>query len=302
MNQSGLLLDLSNNGVERISLAEAKLFVLRWHYSKIFPPHCLVNLGMRDEKGQLRAVAMWGYGVRPKHTIKRLFPSLDVQDYFELNRLCLTDYEPRNTESHFLSLCVDWIKKNHPERKLLFSWADGLRGKPGFVYQAASWLYGGFIKTDLYLDENGGPVHPRLMITRLGTRGKDTWKQLGLTKWYGYQFRYVKFLCGHAERKRLLRESPFEWNQNYPKLKDCRWWVDRGDGIVEVFNPPEISGVGKIRGDKYKKNKAGEGSRESRRDSSSEGMGQFHHPAPDYRNGILFEYSGDRKSVGEGGG
>ena len=39
--------------IERISLAEAKVFVRTWHYSKIFPPHCLVNLGARNAAGEL---------------------------------------------------------------------------------------------------------------------------------------------------------------------------------------------------------------------------------------------------------
>ena len=59
---------------------------------------------------------------------------------------------------------MTWIRENCPNVKLLFSWADGLRGKPGYVYQASSWLYGGFIKTELYVDEHGGPVHPRLFV------------------------------------------------------------------------------------------------------------------------------------------
>jgi hypothetical protein len=168
---------------ERIALADAKRFVLAWHYSKIFPPHCLVNLALRDDSGALCAVAMWGWGVRPKHTIQRLFPGLDTPDYLELNRLCLREDQPRNSESRFLSLCAEWIRENTPHVKLLFSWADGLRGKPGYVYQAASWLYGGFIKTDLYVDEHGGPIHPRLMITRLGSRSRKIWTAHGLNKW-----------------------------------------------------------------------------------------------------------------------
>lgn len=262
------LLTTGTGALERIPLAEAKRFVRVWHYSKIFPPHCLINLALRDDAGELCAVGMWGWGVRPRHTINRLFPGLETKDYLELNRLCLRDDQPRNSESRFLSLCAAWIRQNLPHVKLLFSWADGLRGKPGYVYQAASWLYGGYIKTDLYVDAEGGPIHPRLMITRLGTRSRREWIRQGFSLWRGYQFRYVKMLCGHAERKRLLRESPVEWTQEYPKLKDCRWWVDAGE----------------MRGS----------SRESGRPPRLEGTGRFRHPAPtgdqrletrDWRNG-----------------
>ncbi|MGL6196676.1 MAG: hypothetical protein ACRC2T_17830 [Thermoguttaceae bacterium] len=233
--------------VECINLAAAKNFVRTWHYSKIFPPHCLLNLAQRDESGKIAAVSMWGYGVRPRHTIQRLFPSLDTGDYFELNRLCLRDELPRNSESHFLSLCADWIRTHKPNIQLLFSWADGLRGKPGYVYQASSWLYGGFIKTEIYLDAEGGPVHPRLMITRLGTRCRTEWLRQGFSKWWGYQFRYCKFLCGHKKRKKLLKESPFDWSNKYPKFLDCRWWHDAGEGSRESRDPPKVEGTGQFR-------------------------------------------------------
>jgi hypothetical protein len=229
-----------------IPLAQAKEFVRRWHYAKVFPPHCLVNLGGRNAAGELVAVAMWGWGVRPRHTIQRLFPSLGTADYLELNRLCLRDDQPRNSETHFISRCADWIRECRPEVKLLFSWADGLRGKPGYVYQAASWLYGGYIKTDLYVDGRGGPVHPRLMITRLGTRSRTEWTRQGFQKWRGYQFRYVRFLCGHRERKRLLRESPVRWHRQYPKRGDMRWWMDAGAGPREVREPPRLEGQGQF--------------------------------------------------------
>ncbi len=230
-----------NGDIERLELRDAKVFVLKWHYSKIFPPHCLVNLGLRNAAGDLTAVAMWGYGVRPRHTIEKLFPSLTTHDYLELNRLCLRDEEPRNSESHFISMCAAWIKDNMPHVKVLFSWADGMRGKPGYVYQASSWLYGGYIKTDIYVDDHHRPVHPRLMITRFGRRDKKIWTALHLEKWWGYQFRYMKPLCGHAERKRLLRESPMGWTQDYPKQEDCRWWCDAGEGSRESRQPPTCS-------------------------------------------------------------
>ncbi len=59
----------------------------------------MVNLGARNSSRELVAVAMRGYSVRPRHTIKKLSPILDTGDYLELNRLCLRDEEPRNYAS-----------------------------------------------------------------------------------------------------------------------------------------------------------------------------------------------------------
>jgi len=232
--------------VDRIDMNTAKRLCLRWHYSNIFPPHCMVSLGFYDDRG-LGGAAIWGWGTRPKHTIRKLFPSLDTGDYWELCRLCCRDDLPRNTESKFLAGCARWFRRHQPEKVLLFSWADGIRGKPGYVYQASGWLYGGYITTEIYLTADGEPVHPRFMITRFGTRKKSVWTALGLRRVRGKQFRYVKFLCSHGRRKRLLRESPFEWSQAYPKHCDLIWKIDAGEGSRETRNPPRIERAGQFR-------------------------------------------------------
>ena len=231
-------------------------FVAAHHYAVRVPPHCLLSLGCfvgRDLVG----VASWGYGVRPRHTIQRLFPSLTTSDYYELNRLCMLDSEPGNGESHFLRLCREYIRRHEPGRVVLFSWADGMRGKPGYVYQADNWLYGGFIRTEFYVTAEYEVVHPRQVITRCGRRDRAFTRSVGLRRVRGRQFRYCHFLCGHGLRKRLLRESPFRWGQDYPKKDDCVWTFEGGA-----------------------ETRAAEGSRESREPPRFQGVGQFHDAAP----------------------
>ena len=151
--------------------------------------------------------------------------------------------------------------------KVLFSWADGMRGKPGYVYQADNWHFGGYIVSEFYRDATGEVVHPRLLITRFGHRDKTFTRDMGLTKFKGPQFRYIRFLCGHKERKRLLRESPFHWDQAYPKAKD-------------LFLHREET------------HQAEEGSGENRAVSSRQGPGQFRDSAlPSNRTLIPTEVS-----------
>jgi len=231
-------------------------FVAAHHYAVRVPPHCLLSLGC-FVGNDLVGVASWGYGVRPRHTIQRLFPSLTTSDYYELNRLCMLDSEPRNGESHFLRLCREYIRQREPSRVVLFSWADGMRGKPGYVYQADNWLYGGFIRTEFYVTDAWEVVHPRQVITRCGRRDRAFTRSVGLRRVRGRQFRYCHFLCGHGLRKRLLRESPFRWGQHYPKKDDCVWTFEGGG-----------------------ETRAAEGSRESREPPRFQGVGQFHDAAP----------------------
>lgn len=232
--------------VQPIGIKEAKRFCVRWHYSNIFPPHCMLTLGYFDSVG-LAGVALWGWGVRPRHTIQKLFPSLTTADYWELNRLCLRDDCPRNSESEFLARCVDWIREHQPERKVLISWADGVRGKPGYVYQASNWLYGGGITTEIYVTATGEPVHPRLLISRFGTRSAKKTAELGLSKIWGSQFIYIRFLCGHRERKRLLKESPSQWCRSYPKKADLIWKIQAGEVSRETRDCPTIESSGQFR-------------------------------------------------------
>lgn len=205
----------------------AKAFVEKYHYARLTPSTTKVAYGLFVDD-ELMGISIWGYGVRPRHTIEKWFPSLKVENYLELNRLCLRDEMPRNSESKFLSIVSGLIKNDFPSVKVLLSWADGLRGKPGYVYQAASWLYGGFISSDFYTNQEGEVIHPRLLITRFGTRGKAIQEKLNLRNYRGKQFMYCRFLCSKTDKKRLLRLSPFAWGFNYPKGGDIIFSLSEG--------------------------------------------------------------------------
>ena len=59
---------------------------------------------------KLVGVLTLGYGTRPLHTIKRIFPSLETKDYYEIGRMCMTDDMPRNSESQMIKAVCKWIK------------------------------------------------------------------------------------------------------------------------------------------------------------------------------------------------
>ena len=228
-----------------IDKKRAKRFIASYHYAKSTPSTVKMSYGLFLDD-ELVGVSMWGYGVRPMHTIKKLFPSLDVSEYLELNRLCLLDKMPRNSETSFIKECVNSIKKDFPKVKVLFSWADGLRGKVGYVYQASNWLYGGFIKSEFYITKDNEVVHPRLLRTRYKTR--NVWVGLGLRHVWGYQFRYCKLLGSHKENKYLFKHSLENWGINYPKEKDLKFWIQNaGEESREIRQLPKLEGSGQFR-------------------------------------------------------
>lgn len=202
------------------------------HYSKIMPhltKHCLGAY----ENDKLVGILTLGWGTRPLHTIKKLFPSLTSKDYFEIGKMCMLESMPKNSESQLLSATIDWIKKNQPQIKILFTWADGILGKPGYVYQSANLLYGGFIWTDLYITAEGEKVHPRTSqgLTNKGDKicghrpTKDFMIKNGWNHYKGKQFRYLYFLCNKIEKKKLLTVSTVQWTIDYPKSKDLEWQI-----------------------------------------------------------------------------
>jgi|TARA_B110000977_G_scaffold173385_1_gene226527 hypothetical protein len=207
-------------------------FISTRHYSAVMPRLTKHFLGCFDND-ELVGVITFGWGTRPKHTIQKLFPNLDTKDYFEIGKMCMDDKMPRNSESQLLKLSVKWLKEN-TSINYLFTWADGLVGKPGYVYQAANFLYGGFSFTDTYISKTGEKIHPRTIQgqipntknRKVGMRpNPQQLKELELSRVKGKQFRYI-YPMTKKDRKNLKKSTEI-WSINYPKHSDLKWKIKR---------------------------------------------------------------------------
>ena len=172
------------------------------HYSKVMPKLTKHYLGcfLEDE---LVGVLTLGWGTQPRQTINKLFPGLETKDYYEIGKMCMLEKMPRNSESQMLSKVVKWMKKNVSDRSFLYTWADGIVGKVGYVYHSFNFYYGGFIWTDIYISNKGEKIHPRsaklLCKENAEMIGKekvfwltyDFMKQKGIKRIKGKQFRYI---------------------------------------------------------------------------------------------------------------
>jgi hypothetical protein len=234
--------------IREVSREDANELVSFYHYSDVMPRATKLYIG--GFLGEiLIGVMTLGWGVQPKRTIKKIFPSLNQEDYFEIGKLCLDERMPKNSESKFMSLCFKHIKKNYPKIKLIYSWSDGLLGKPGFVYQASNFLYGGSIWSKRYFTKEGYKIHPRSSrylcednSKKIGKKKlywltNDYMKLKGIKLYKGLQFRYCYFLCDDKEKKELLRKSKRVWNINYPKFEDLKWKVKEGERYVDSEQP-----------------------------------------------------------------
>lgn len=139
-------------------------FVKKHHYSPLMPKITKHWLGLYRD-GALVGVFTLGWGTRPLHTIKKIVNAdMSTDSYLEIGKMCLHQSEPRNSESRALSLLVKWLKKNIPDLLFLYTLADGMMGKCGYVYQASNFYYGGSYWTDSYIASDGRKIHPRTDI------------------------------------------------------------------------------------------------------------------------------------------
>jgi hypothetical protein len=240
-----------NFEIQQIPKQAAVAFVSEHHYSPIMPVLTRYFLGGFID-GKLQAVLTLGWGTQPKATIKKMFPNLDNQDYYEIGKMCLLDELPRNSETQFLSSVIRWMKLNVPKVSFLYTLADGIMGKPGYVYQAASFLYGGYFKTSVYRSSTGEKIHPRTSKKLCEENARflkkppgekvfwlthDFMETKGIEKYNGLMYRYI-FPLNRRGKRIIKNESTVEWSKNYPKDKDLKFWKMMGKGLYEETDMP----------------------------------------------------------------
>ena len=249
-----------NFTINEISRAYATDFIQSLHYSKIMPKLTKHFLGCYLEN-ELVGVLTLGWGTQPKATIAKLFEGLNTKDYYEIGKMCMKEEMRKNSEAQMISAVVKWMKDNCPEKQFLYTWADGIMGKPGYVYQAANFLYGGFIWTQIYISDKGEKIHPRSsrelcdenVIFKLEREpdffvGKKAERIYWLTqdfldyknicKIHGKQFRYILPL--NKKARKLLKKSKVEWGLNYPKENDLIWNKSTKEGKKQLSDMPHI--------------------------------------------------------------
>ena len=220
--------------IKEISKEDALRMIRKYHYSNTLPKINKYFQGFFLDK-ELVGVVTLGWGTRPRHTIQRIFPSLDTKDYLEIGRMCMTEEMPRNSESQMLSQLVKWIHRNIPELKILFTWADGMVGKVGYVYQASNFIYAGYSDGEMYM-KDGVKIYVRQMKSFLVPGGQkdsqitvrpimEQMKKYGILHFKGKQYRYLLFLCDRKEKQKLMDECLIDLELPRPKDNDLSWRV-----------------------------------------------------------------------------
>ena len=238
--------------IRPINKFEAYKLIEKYHYSRVMPRLTKVYLGffLNDK---LVGVMTYGWGTQPLGTLNLLFKGcgLKTNDYYELGKFCVDENMPKLTETQMLSKGISWLKQNCPEKKFLYTLADGIMAKKGTIYQASNFLYGGYFWTDVYITKDGEKIHPRTAKglckenakfcgkEKIFWLTKDFMKTKGITRIRGKMFRYIMPLSKKA--RKLLDKSTTEWNTNYPKEKDLEWKIQTDGGYEIIKEMPNFN-------------------------------------------------------------
>lgn len=239
-------------------------FVRKYHYSKIMPRLTKYYLGFFEQETLLGVVTL-GWGTQPLQTIKKIFykHNLKTNDYLEIGKMCFLP-ELNNTSyfgSQVCSKLVKWIKEN-TNCLFLYTLADGIMGKCGYVYQASSFKYIGNFKTSVYMDiQTGEKIHPRsakqlcIENAQYENKKKVFWltdnfcKYKGIDKINGLMFRYIIPL--NKEAKKILKQYS-EYDLPYPKDNDLIFEkrVEKGK-FIKIEMPKFNMNISKYNYQKY---------------------------------------------------
>lgn len=196
--------------------------------------------------GKPAGLAVWGWGIMPRATPKHLFGDAGkIEDYLELCRFFVYDWCPKNTASQFLSITHRIIRKYAPAIKWLYTYAAGFQGMLGGIYKAANYDYLGrtLCNSFIYIP-NGGLVHNIALWHRYGTISGSNDSSLTKFKaivpdakrWCGYNFRYLYWTCGKAEKAELMKSATFQVHP-YPTESDMEIWLEDVGGWKQPLTP-----------------------------------------------------------------
>ena len=241
--------------IKEISKTTAVNFIHSYHYSKILPRLTKYYLGFFEEE-RLVGVVTLGWGTQPKATIKKIFykhPEITTKDYFEIGKMC---FLPEKNGDNFGSLAmkelISWSKKNLPSVKFIYTMADGIMGKCGYVYQASNFIYLGHFKTSVYMDkQTGEKIHPRSSKqlckenAAFSNKEKIFWlehdfcEHKGISRIRGLMFRYI-YPLDKKSRKIIFKYDEYKSNL-YPKDKDLVFEERVDKGKYNFITQPQFN-------------------------------------------------------------
>lgn len=212
MNFSKLKMVLMDN-------KEAKKIIEKYHYTKSCPKSTFAFGFYYNDK--LSTLIVYGQP-SGRNLATSLWEGGNEKECLELLRLFSFDWCPKNIESYCISKTIKYLKKNHPEIKMLVSYADTSVGHVGYIYQASNWLYIGQSsgEREFYIDDQRR--HRRELYDTYGTSSIKKLKEILGNRFHVSENRYKKnkyiYILGNKkERKEIMKKLKVQIHKEYPK-------------------------------------------------------------------------------------
>ena len=206
--------------VERISVDEARPWILGKHYAKRMPP-ITHAFGLMDGCMPVGVVA---YGM----PACQANASMGEHPMIELVRL-VVDSAERNASSFLVANSLKLL----PAPMAVVSYADISMGHIGFVYQATNWIYTGISRGDVEYVIDGKHVHRKHAHNLYGTGSKKLLEGMGMqveSIRQGDKHRYYYFLGSKTERREMansLKHPILPYPKGETKRYDASTKIER---------------------------------------------------------------------------
>ena len=209
-------MDINKIYIKEVDSKLANRLIIQNHYSATTPKGVKFHLGIWIED-KLYGIAQFGYGIRPTITCN-FVNGTTHKEYLELNRLWISDELGANAESKSISLCLKWVKEKCPQLKWIISFADGMMGKVGTIYQATNFVYTGYADYGgMFLTKDGRRMHKISLWHKHKLTGRSFLESIYGTPLYfvsGGQYRYFHFYDKKEIKNLTLQILPYPKQTN----------------------------------------------------------------------------------------
>ena len=239
-------MDINKIYIKEVDSKLANRIICNNHYSGTVPKGVKFNLGIFVDT-TLYGIAQFGYGIRPKITCN-FVNGTNSNEYLELNRLWISDELGANAESKTISLCLKWVKEKKPELKWIISFADGMMGKVGTIYQATNFIYTGFRKDTggIWLTKDGERLHGVSLWHKHKTQKRSDLEVIygkPLFNVTGGQHRYFYFYDKKLKKELAVSIQPYPKQDNIKEhliiKADYNDKGDNWDAFQTLLNKPK---------------------------------------------------------------
>ncbi len=199
--------------IQQISYQEAMDIVVARHYlHRKCPVSYAFGLVSKTDR---RVVGVVTYGVSPSSTLlKGICGPEEAKNVYELNRLWVEDFVPKNGESFLVASSMKLL-----DREIIVSFADTSQGHVGYIYQAANFIYTG-LSAKFKDPKVVGLENQHHATYANGLTNQQVIDKFGVDKVYFVErprkHRYIYFNCGSKRKKELIKKLRYKVIE-YPK-------------------------------------------------------------------------------------